>query len=329
MKRWHRISLIAVGLLLTVALISPLLIPIPPLEDTLPPGQLADPDSQFIQVNSLSVHYKTLGAGESTLLLLHGFAASTFSWRQVMAPLSEMGRVVAFDRPAFGLTERPLPAPWPGDWESERANPYTTAGQVALTVGLMDELGIERAILVGNSAGGAVAMQTALNHPERVETLILVDPAVYAQGSRAAWIRFLSNTPHMRRVGPLIVRRIQDWGVDFARSAWHDPSQITPEIWEGYLKPLRAQNWDRALWELTRSARPSDLPERLDELTMDCLIVTGDDDRIVPTDQSIRLASELPNAELVVIPSCGHVPHEECPDQFLRAVTEFLKGRAE
>jgi pimeloyl-ACP methyl ester carboxylesterase len=57
---------------------------------------------------------------------------------------------------------------------------------------------------------------------------------------------------------------------------------------------------------------------------MPCLVITGDDDRIVPTDQSIRLADELPDAELVVIPDCGHIPHEECPELFLQAVTDFL-----
>jgi pimeloyl-ACP methyl ester carboxylesterase len=55
------------------------------------------------------------------------------------------------------------------------------------------------------------------------------------------------------------------------------------------------------------------------------LVITGDDDRIVPTEQSLRLADELPTAELAVLPQCGHVPHEECPNEFMQAVTEFLE----
>ena len=113
-------------------------------------------------------------------------------------------------------------------------------------------------------------------------------------------------------------------GLDFARSAWHDPSKMTAEVWEGYTKPLQAENWDRALWELMRASNSHNLAERLDEIRMPCLVITGDDDRIVPTDQSIRLAGELPDAELVVIPDCGHIPHEECPGLFLQAVTDFL-----
>jgi pimeloyl-ACP methyl ester carboxylesterase len=322
----RRLALIIGGALLLLLGIGPFLVPVPPLEDTVTPEQLADPDSHFIEVNNLTVHYKQRGSGDPKLLLLHGFAASTFSWREVITPLADVadaseigGSVVAFDRPAFGLTERPLP----GEWEGE--NPYSTASQVALTLGLMDALGWDRAILVGNSAGGTVAMLTALEHPERVDALILVDAAIYTGGGTPAIVRPLLRTPQMRHLGPLIARRIQTWGEDFARAAWHDPSQLTPEIWAGYKKPLQVENWDRALWELTRASRQrSDLAERLAEVTMPTLVITGDDDRIVPTEQSIRLAEELPNATLVVIPNCGHIPHEECPEAFLEAVRDFL-----
>ncbi len=328
MIRWVRIGLIVLGGLVALALVGPFLVPIPPLEGTLPPEQLADAASRFSEVNGLKVHYKTAGQGEPVLVLLHGFGASVFSWREVIEPLSEVGTVVAFDRPASGLTERPLP----GDWEGE--SPYNPQAQVELTIGLLDTLGpapslaegIDQAILVGNSAGGTISMLTALAHPQRVRALVLVDPAVYSGGGSPNLMRLLSNTPQMRRLGPLISRRIRTWGLDFARSAWHDPSKITPEIWEGYQVPLQAQHWDRALWELTRASHPHNLPERLAEIQMDCLVITGDDDRIVPTEQSIRLAEELPNASLVVIPECGHVPQEECPELFLQAVTGFVQS---
>ena len=321
MKRLGGIVLITLAVLLVVVLVGPFLVPVPPLEGTVPPEQLADADSQFVEVNGIQVHYKTAGEGEPVLVLLHGFAASLFSWREVMAPLAEEGTAIAFDRPAFGLTERPMPGEWQG------ANPYSTAAQVELTVGLMDKLGVERAILVGNSAGGTVSVLTALTYPERVEALVLVDPAIYAGGQRfPGWLRPLLQTPQARRVGPLLVRSIQEWGLDFGRSAWHDPSKITDEIWAGYTQPLQAENWDRALWELTVASEALHLDERLGELQLPVLVITGDDDRIVPTEQSIRLAGELPNAELVVVPNCGHVPHEECPAEFLQAVRGLAGG---
>jgi pimeloyl-ACP methyl ester carboxylesterase len=75
---------------------------------------------------------------------------------------------------------------------------------------------------------------------------------------------------------------------------------------------------------LTRSSRRLDLPERLDELSLPVLVITGDDDRIVPMEQSVRLAQEVPSAELAVIEACGHTPHEECPEPWLEAVNGFL-----
>lgn len=313
-----RVLLIVLGLLLLAVLVVPLIVPIPALENTVPPRQLADPDSQFVAVNGLDVHFKEMGEGGTPLILLHGFAASTFSWREVMQPLAQDRRVVAFDRPAFGLTERPMPGEWSGQ------NPYSADAASDLTVGLMDELGIDQGVLVGNSAGGTVALYTALRYPERVQALILVDPAVYSGGGSPGWLRPILTSPQGRRIGPLFARAIKNWGYRFGQSAWHDPSKFSDEIWAGFSRPLQADNWDRALWEFTQASRPLGLPEQLAELSMPVLVITGDDDRIVPTEQTVRLADGIAGAELVVIPACGHVPHEECPAAFLAAVDDFL-----
>ena len=317
-NRFWRIAGAFLGVLLIIVLVGPFLIPVPPLENTVPAETLADEDSLFIEVNGVKVHYKTYGQGEPVFVLLHGFGASLFSWREVTAPLAEMGTVIAYDRPAFGLTERPL------EWEGE--SPYSQDSQVELVIGLMDALGVEQAILVGNSAGGTISMLTALKYPQRVQSLILVDPAVYAGGGAPAWIRPFLGTPQMRHLGPLVARQIQTRGPELVELAWHDPTRLTSEIMEGYQKPLRVDNWDKALWELTVSSRESGLAERLSEFDLPVLVITGDDDRIVPTEQSLQLAKEIPNAQLAVIPQCGHVPHEECPDVFMQAVTDFLES---
>jgi len=318
MRRWWRIVLIVIVVLLVILLVGPFLIPIPSLEGTVPPEQLADPDSHFVDVNGLQVHYKMAGQGEPTMVLLHGLGASVFSWREVMEPLSEVGTVIAFDRPAFGLTERPLP----GDWIGE--NPYRPEAQPDLTVALMDELGVEKAVLVGHSAGGTIAVHTALRHPERVEALVLVAPAVYHGGGGPAWARLLVRIPQVRHLGPLLVRNLNRWSDRLMSSAWHDPNKITSQIMAGYRGPLQAENWDRALWEFFLASHPLELEAQLHKIQMPTLVITGDDDHWVPTEQSVRLASELPNAELVVIPECGHLPQEERPEPFLQAVTAFL-----
>ena len=317
------IALIATAAFLFLVLIGPFLIPISPLQDTVPPRQLADPDSQFVEMTGLQVHVKAAGQGDPTLVLLHGFAASLFSWHQVLEPLSGAGSVVAFDRAAFGLTSRPLPGEWSG------ANPYSAQSQVNMTIGLMDLRGVNQAVLVGHSAGGTIAALTALQHPERVQALVLVDPAIY-RGARGtpAWLCSLLRTPQLRRLGPLVVRRLPSQGTRMIALAWHDPAKATPEVLAGYTKPLRAENWDRALWEFTLATGSFDLPARLAEITVPVLVVTGDDDRVIPTEQSVRLASELPNARLVVVPECGHIPQEEQPEAFVQATLSFVSELA-
>ena len=315
-SRAGRIILKILAVLVTLILVVPLIIPLPLIDDT-PAGALADPDSQFITINGLQVHLKAKGEGEPVFVLLHGFGASLYSWNPVMEAFSQLGTVIAYDRPAFGLTERPM------EWEGP--NPYSPEAQVELVVALLDHFGIQKAVLVGNSAGGTVAMQTYLARPERIQALILVDPAVYTGGGSPTWIRPLLATPQLRRIGPLIVRRLLlSRGTQLIETAWHNPDLITQETLALYTKPLKVENWDRALWEFTLASRPSGLVDRLNEFTLLVLVITGDDDRIVPTADSIRLANELPNAELVVIPAAGHVPHEEKPEEFMTSVISFI-----
>ena len=157
MKRLWKILGIIVLAVAVILLIAPLLYPVEPLTGTVPERELADPDSRFVEVNGLTVHYKERGQGEPVFILLHGFGASEYSWREVMEPLSRSGRVIAYDRPAFGLTERPME----GDWT--RTNPYSVQGNVELLDGLMDELGVDKAILVGNSAGERSQLRMPLN----------------------------------------------------------------------------------------------------------------------------------------------------------------------
>jgi len=319
LKKGWKITLIILGVITLLIIGGPFLIPVPPLEDTQPYQALADPDSLFVEINDLDVHYKRTGSGEPVFILLHGFGASTFSWREVMNPLAEFGTVIAYDRPAFGLTERPL------EWQG--INPYSEEGNLALLLELMNTLQIDKAILVGNSAGGTVATAFALENPERVLALIEVDAAIYQTMPDSALLSWLLQTPQMDHIGPLIARRLAgSQGDRFIQNAWHDPGQIAanPEIIAGYRTPLSDENWDRALWEHTKATRAPDLAERLNDILVPTLVITGDDDRIVPTGNSIQLAQEIPGARLVVLENCGHLPQEECPDAFMHSVVDFI-----
>ncbi len=299
-----------------------LVVPLPPLDGLEPLEKLKDPDSRFIQVNGLDVHYKQRGSGERVLILLHGFGAGVFSWREVMEPFGKTGTVIAYDRPAFGLTARPMPESWQG------ANPYGPQANLEQLFGLMDALGVAKAVLVGHSAGGRVALHAALERPERFCGLVLVDAAVYAIGRvPPRLLRPLMLTPQANRLGPAAARWLaRRRGDQFLRASWHDPEKITPEVYALYRKPFQMADWDRALWEQAKAFYGGDgLGARIAELNVPTLVVTGDDDRIVPTADALRLAAEIRSARLVVIPSCGHVPQEEQPAAFLEALQGFLE----
>lgn len=320
MKRFFGWLFIVVSLTL---LIGPFLVPVPALEDTVPASELADADSRFVDVEGISVHYKEAGSGAPAFLLLHGFGASTFTWREVMDDFSALGRTVAYDRTAFGLTGRPL--------DVKSHNPYGVQAQVSQAIGLMDTLDIEQVVLVGNSAGGGTAASIAAARPERVRALVLISPAIGMGSGRWSWLRPLLHTPQMDHLGPWLARRISTSGGDLMQRAWHDPTLLTSAIIEGYRLPLKSHDWDRALWEFSRAPRTDShrrgaLVDRLGELAaIPTLVITGDDDRVMPVSVSRTIAEKIPGSRYVELPACGHVPQEECPAAFFAEVKGFLR----
>lgn len=322
-RRGRTAAAIALALVLAL-LVAPLVWPVGPVPGAVEPSELAWDDSRFVDVDGVEFHYLQQGDGECVVILLHGFGASAFSWRETLDDLSARCTVIAFDRPAFGLTERPTR----GEWRDE--NPYTLTAAADQTIALMDALEIERAILVGHSAGGTVATIAASRYPERVRGLVLEAPAIYTQGGVPQWIRPVLATPQARRIGPLLLRRqlAGDAGEEFIRAAWADPSAVTEETLEGYRRPLRVADWDRALWEFTIAPRTADPVAALGSLTMPTLVIAGEQDTYVPYEQSARLAEEL-RIRFVTFEDAGHIPHEEHPARFSNEIFRFLDDLVE
>jgi pimeloyl-ACP methyl ester carboxylesterase len=301
------------------AALAPFAIPVPSADGLASERAFADADSKFIEINHVDIHYKEAGEGGRTFILLHPFGGSTFSWREVMDDFADMGRVIAYDRPAFGLTERPMPEDW-------IENPYGMKANIEILRGLMDEFDVEKAVLVGNSAGGRIGGCVCARNPQRVEALILVDPGV--GGGRGpqfpAWALPLMWTPQMRHVAPLLMRDYEESLPRTIEREWYDVSRLTDEIRNEHLKLLKIQNWDRALYELTFAPAYPELRPLLPQLTAPTLIVAGREDRLIRSWYYEAVAAEIPGAQLKFIPQCGHVPQEECPAGFMEAVAGYL-----
>lgn len=314
-----RFTLIVLGSLAAAILVLPLVWPVPPLEGTRPAAELAEADADWIDAGALALHARIAGPADAAppgAAFLHGFGSNLESFAPLQARLAERVRTVAWDRPAFGLTERVLR--WPDE------NPYAPEAQVGHVRLALDAAGIDRAVLVGHSAGGAIALSAALEHPERVAGLVLIAPAVYRGGGAPAWSRWALRTPQLERIGPALMRQLGgEPGERLLRSSYADPERLERDVLDAYRRATRVEDWDRGLWELVKASREPDVAERLSEVRVPALVVTGLQDEIVPPDQTRRLARELPSATLVELPECGHVPQEECTEAVLGAVERW------
>ncbi|MCX6086413.1 MAG: alpha/beta hydrolase [Caldiserica bacterium] len=317
MRRFARAVALVLAVLLVLLTFGPFLVPVYPYQGRTQ-EELADPDSRFIAVRGLQFHYKMYGKGEPLFLLLHGFGSSTFTWDRVAPTLAGLGTVVAYDRPGFGLSQRPLRPDWPG------YNPYDATEQAQLALELMHALGFEKAVLIGNSAGGGVALDMALKDPQAVQAMVLVSPAVSGGSRSNPLVDWLIHTPQVQHLGPLFVGALVPRLQSAIATAWHDPASMPSDVVPAYRKPLTASNWDAGLWYVTSAPGQLDLWGQVGSIQNPTLIVHGDDDRIIPQSDSRRLVSLNSHFTFVPLAGLGHVPQEEGPQTFLDVVLPWL-----
>ncbi len=271
------------------------------------------PPDRFVRVGEQLVHVEQAGAGEP-VVLLHGFGASTYSWRKVIPDLARSYRVVAIDLNGFGYTQRP----------KDRAS-YTREGQGLLVLGVLDELGIDRAHVFGHSYGGGLTLYLASRHPERFLSMVLVDSSAptYSDDRR-------NPAAALRPFSLLFVRsvalRASAIRRSLERSFWDD-SKVTPELVQAYLDRLKVEGVGDAYVGLTAPAPPG---ERVDlrKIDVPALILWGAHDEIIAPSGGRRAAEMLPRAGFVLMEESGHLPMEEEPEAFLRAVLPFLKQQS-
>lgn len=329
-RRIIRILAIILGVVfmstLFLLVIGPFLVPVTPLEGLISTEQAAVDDSHFVTIpfegtDGINIHYLAgeLEASdeEPTFVLLHGSMFNAFTWNEVMDYFDEQGKVIAYDQIPYGLSEKLLEEDWAD------INPYESESAVEQLFAFLDELGEDNVILVGNSYGGVLAVQAALAYPERVDALILADAAVYVQEEMPAEMLEL---PQVRRLGPLFARSLGQ-NEAFIRQTYMNPDDISDERLALTMSMTLIEDWDLALWEYLRvwGVDDPDYKSRISEIKQPTLVISGDSDVVVPVEDSQRLDSELPNSEFVILPSCGHVPQEECPELFAEAVVKWLR----
>ena len=272
------------------------------------------PPSIFLDIDGMQVHVRDEGPRDdaSPIVLLHGFGSSLHAWDGWAQALRDKRRVVRLDLPGFGLTG---PSP-DGVYGLER--------DMRVTLAVLDALGIARAVLGGNSLGGAVSWRMALAHPARVAKLILVDAGGYPQHATSVPIgmRLLRVPGIPFLMQHTLPRVLVEQGM---RNVFGDPSRVTPEMIERAFELTSREGNRRALVDRTRQRSPNTLYERVPELKLPTLIVWGGRDRLVPLDDAERFHRDIAGSVLAVFDDLGHAPEEEDPVRTVAAVKRFLQ----
>lgn len=321
LRTWHEASALTVAVPFALLPGGWLLVESPALPTSLsPPRDLADPDSRFARLAGIDVHHKVAGHPDGpTVLLFHHFHGNVATWRHVLGGLADDHHVAAFDRPGFGLSERPVPnGRGPED-------PYARATSVRIALELLDDLDAPQAVLVGSSAGGTIALETYAAAPERVRALVLLSPAITGDIGPPEQFRPLLRSAPVRLLAPRLIERLAgELTLERVTRSWHDPSSATSDDVDAYARPLRVEGWQHGYLGIFSADEPPNLRALLPRIDVPTLVVSGAFDRIISPQSNRRTAAAIPNARFEVLPACGHTPQEECPDQLLELVRGFL-----
>lgn len=270
-----------------------------PLRETLRPEQLPG-IQQIVTVGAHRVHVTDEGPRDGApVVLIHGFAAWAYGWREQRRALAAAGyRVLAVDLLGYGGTSRPT------------GPLYATAAQARVVLGALDALGIGAAHVVGHSFGGRVALYLAISAPARVRRLVVICPEAFS--TTRPPIALVTGIPligHALAFGALAPPFVK-LGL---RSLTRTHAWLTDEVAAGYAAPLRVQGTaDAQVWQ-ARSPKDGGLsvPEHLASVHAPTLIIWGAEDPVFPAAEARRLAAIIPDARARILSTTGHLPHEE------------------
>jgi pimeloyl-ACP methyl ester carboxylesterase len=283
------------------------------------------PDKRSVQLHGHRVVYRIAGEDPTghrpVLLLVHGMAGSSSTWREVMPALAQRYTVIAPDLPGHGESDKPL-------------QDYSLGAQANALRDLLVATGIDRATIVGQSLGGGIAMQLAYQHPQHCERLVLVSSG--GLGREVSLLLRALTLPGVDFLSPVLfpsfVRRAGNAVSGWLRSAglrapgieqeWRSyVSLIDPDTRRAFLRTLRAvvDVGGQTVSALDRLYLASLMP---------ALIVWGERDRIIPVAHAHEAHAAMPGSRLVIFEESGHFLHTEEPARFVETLVEFVDTTA-
>lgn len=273
------------------------------------------PRGRFVQVpdaggRSIGVHAVTVGSGPH-VILLHGFVQASWAWRHNLDALAAHFTVHALCVPGFGWSEKPASAD------------YRLVEQARRVLLWMDCMGLVDAALVGNSLGGALALQIAALAPDRARRLVLLNPAG-AGSYPMAWLAALQR----RAWAPLLSLPGVPAGLKLGlRHAAYARLPVDDTYMAHFLAPLTTPGAPEAALAVAQTYNDdlTALSRRLRGILQPTLVIRGGADRVMPASVVWRVANGLHDARVVDFPASGHCPMEEEAERFNTVVIDFLR----
>jgi pimeloyl-ACP methyl ester carboxylesterase len=275
------------------------------------------PQDQYVKVGDINTRFWTAGDKGTPVILIHGIGDAVETWGLNINVLAEHHRVYALDIIGFGRSDKP------------RIQPSLSIGAQFVS-DFMETQHIERASVIGNSMGGGISLQFALQFPDKLDKLVLESAAALGKGV-ATFFRFFS----IPVLGELLSRP-SHWGTAWLlKQIAYDPALIIDDIVELYYQLATLPGAQRSFLSTLRvgvnffGQRPRftrPIVDNLSKITCPTLIIWGQQDRIIPVEHAQVAKDGIPNAELQILDPCGHMPHFERPEDYNKLVLEFLGG---
>lgn len=279
-----------------------------------------DITSQWLDVQGLKIHCLVAGESGSPVVLLHGAGidSASLSWKEAIEPLARTHRVFAPDWPGYGLSDKP-------------AIQYNTGFYVDFLARLLDVLQLPKASLVGISMGGAIALGFTLDHPDRVDRLVPVDP--YGIMPRIAWhkLSYLYVLTPLNELSYWLIKRSRSmtrWTI--LASLISGPEQLSEALVDEVYQAAQAPGAGKAFLsfqrhDLTWNGMRTNYLDRLPEIAVPTLFIQGEKDIGVPLKYAQEAHRRVKNSQLHVMMGCKHWPMRDRPEEFNRVLIEFLQ----
>lgn len=249
-------------------------------------------------------------AKKHTLVLIHGFLSSSFSFRRLIPLLTKEYTVLAIDLPPFGKSEK------------SKKFVYSYENMAKVVIALLDKLQIKHAVLIGHSMGGQISLNISHQKPELVDKVVLLCSSGYLKRLHSTII-YSSRLPYfylwlkywLARQGP----------IQNLLNVVYDHSLIDDEMIQGYTEPFYDDQIFHALTRMIRDREGDLAAEILRKIETPSLLIWGEEDKVVPVEIGRRLHRDLPNSQLITYKQTGHLLPEEKPEDVHDNILNFLQ----